>query len=41
MSNKGIKLLLKMIPARLVRKLVNKNALRQIDKKNEKAKELN
>ena len=38
MDNKGIELLLKMIPAGLVRKLVNKNALRQIDEENDKAK---
>jgi len=37
MNNKGIELLLKMIPAGFVRKLVNKNALRQIDEENEKA----
>lgn len=38
MNNKGIELLLKMIPAGVVRKLVNKNALRQIEEENEKAK---
>ena len=38
MGNKAIRLSLKMIPARVVRKLVNKNALRQINEENEKAK---
>ena len=38
MGNKAIRLSLKMIPARFVRKLVNKNALRQINEENEKAK---
>lgn len=40
MNNKEIALLLKLIPAGLVRKLVNKNALRQIDEENEKAKNI-
>lgn len=38
MDNKVIGLLLKIVPARAVRKLVNKNALRQIEEQNEKAK---
>ena len=37
-DNNRIRTLLKMIPALLIRKLVNKNALRQIDEENEKAK---
>lgn len=41
MDNKGIGLILKMIPAGFVRKTVNKNALRQIDEENEKARKLN
>ena len=41
MDNKGIGLMLKMIPAGFVRKTVNKNALRQIDEENEKARNLN
>ena len=40
MNNKGIGLMLKMLPAGFVRKLVNKNALHQINEENEKAKEL-
>ena len=38
MNNKGIGFLLKTVPAGLVRKLVNGNALRQIDEENRKAK---
>ena len=38
MDNKGIELLLKMIPAGLVRKMVNKNALRQLEEEDQKAK---
>ena len=40
MCNKGIGLLMKLIPAGIVRKSVNKNALRGFDEENEKAKEL-
>lgn len=40
MDNKGIGLMLKMIPAGFVRKLVNKNALRQINEENEKARKM-
>ena len=38
MNNNGIELLLKIIPAGLVRKMVNKNALRQLEEENQKAK---
>ncbi len=41
MDNKCIGLTLKLIPAGLVRKLVNKNALRGIEEENDKAKEIN
>ena len=40
MDNKLIKLILKLIPAVMVRKLVNKNALRYMNNENEKAKAL-
>ena len=40
MDNKGIELMLKMIPARFVRKFINKNALRGFEEENKKAKEL-
>lgn len=40
-NNKGIKLILKIIPAFLVRKLINKNALRSIDEENKKALKMN
>lgn len=40
MNNKGIELILKIIPAGFVRKLVNKNALRGLEEQNEKAQEL-
>ena len=38
MNNNGIELLLKIIPAGLVRKMVNKNALRQLEEEDQKAK---
>ena len=38
MNNEKIEFILKIIPAVFVKKLVNKNAIRQIDKENEKAK---
>ena len=40
MDNKGISMLLKVIPGTIVRRLVNKNALRQNMEENLKAKEL-
>lgn len=40
MNNKGIKLILKIIPGSMVRMLVNRNALRQNMEENKKAKEL-
>lgn len=40
MDNKGIETVLKMIPSGFVQKLVNKNAVRQIDEEDEKAKTL-